>query len=264
MKGIIGAVCGDIIGSTREFHPVKVKDFELIQTNSRFTDDTVLTLAVASWLVKDLSHKHRTLVSEIKHLCKMYPRAGYGGRFTAWINSSDYHPYNSWGNGSAMRVSPVAWAGNSLEEVERLAKISSEVTHNNPEGIRGAIAVAGATYLARTGEKKDAIRDYVEERCFYDLSRSLDSIRPDYRFEVSCQRSVPEAIICFLEGYSYEDTVRNAVSLGADADTQAAISGSIASAYYEVPSEIYTPCMQQLDNTLLNIFTQFNEKYLYE
>lgn len=263
MKGIIGAVCGDIIGSTREFNPVKIKDFELIQDRSRFTDDTVLTLAVASWLLKDQSHKHRTLAGEIKSLCREYPRAGYGGRFKAWINSGDYRPYNSWGNGSAMRVSPVSWAGKSLEEVEKLAKISSEVTHNNPEGIRGAVAVAGATYLAGAGEDKDVIRNYVEEKCYYDLSRSLDSIRPEYKFEVSCQKSVPEAIICFLEGNSYEDTVRNAVSLGGDSDTQAAISGSIAAAYYDVPAEIYTPCMERLDNTLLNILTDFNEKYIY-
>lgn len=262
MKGIIGAICGDIIGSVREFHPVKVKDFELIPYNSRFTDDTVLTLAVASWLVKDQTHKHRTLVKEIKTLCRKYPRAGYGGRFSSWINSSDYHPYNSWGNGSAMRVSPVAWAGQSLLEVEDLAKISAEVTHNNPEGIRGAIAVAGATYLARCGEEKDVIMEYVEGKCFYDLSRSLDTIRPEYNFEVSCQKSVPEAIICFLESYDYEDALRNAISLGGDADTQAAISGSIAAAYYDVSSEIYVPCMQKLDNTLLNILTDFNEKFM--
>jgi ADP-ribosylglycohydrolase len=262
MNGIIGAICGDIIGSVREFHPVKVKDFELIPYNSHFTDDTVLTLAVASWLVKDQTHKHRTLVKEIKTLCRKYPRAGYGGRFRAWINSSDHHPYNSWGNGSAMRVSPVAWAGESLQEVEELAKISAEVTHNNPEGIRGAIAVAGATYLARCGEEKGVIREYVEERCFYDLSRSLDTIRPDYSFEVSCQKSVPEAIICFLESYDYEDALRNAISLGGDADTQAAIAGSIAAAYYDVSSVIYGPCMQKLDNVLLNILTDFNEKFM--
>lgn len=262
MRGIIGAICGDIIGSTREFHPIKVKDFELIPNNSRFTDDTVLTLSIASWIIKDPSFSKKALIDEIKSICSKYPSIGYGHRFNNWIFSEDTKAYKSWGNGSAMRVSPVAWAANSLEEAETLAKISAEVTHNHPEGIKGAVAVAGSIYLARTGEDKEFIKDYVEKNFKYNLSRKLNEIRPEYSFEVSCQKSVPEAIICFLESYDYEDTVRNAVSLGGDADTQAAISGSIASGFYEVPQKIVTGCLEKLDDNLLNILNDFNENYL--
>lgn len=257
MKGIIGAICGDIIGSTREFNPIKSKDFELIPENSSFTDDTVLTLALASWLIKDESKSKEILIKEIKSICNMYPYIGYGGRFNQWIKSDNTQPYNSWGNGSAMRVSPVSWVGNSLEEVENLAKISAEITHNHPEGIRGAVSVAASIYLARTGENKNTIKKYVEDNFAYNLSRKLDSFRSDYSFEVSCQKSVPESIICFLEADSYEETIRNAVSLGGDADTQAAIAGSIASAYYDVPDSIYLQCMDKLDDNLLNISDNF-------
>lgn len=263
MKGIIGAICGDIIGSTREFNPIKHKDFKLLPAYSKFTDDTVLTLSLASWLIKDQSFSQNVLINEIKSTCRTYNGVGYGHRFGNWINSDDTQPYNSWGNGSAMRVSPVAWVGNSLKEVETLAKISAEVTHNHPEGIKGAAAVAGSIYLARNGKDKGYIKSYVEKNYDYNLSRNLDQIRPDYSFEVSCQKSVPESIICFLESNNYEDTVRNAISLGGDADTQAAIGGSIASAYYDVPEEIVSTCLEKLDNQLLNILNEFNEKYIY-
>ena len=263
MKGIIGAICGDIIGSTREFNPIKNKDFLLIPNNSRFTDDTVLTLSLASWIIKDQSFSKKVLINEIKRICSKYSRVGYGHRFKNWIFSEDIEAYNSWGNGSAMRVSPVAWVANSLKEAETLAKISAEVTHNHPEGIKGAVAVAGSIYLARTGESKEFIKDYIENNFKYDLSRNLDDIRPDYSFEVSCQKSVPESIICFLESEDYEDTIRNAISLGGDADTQAAIAGSIASAFYDVPECIVNECIEKLDDSLLNILSEFNENYIY-
>lgn len=262
MRGIVGAICGDIIGSSREFNPIKSKNFELIQDNSRFTDDSVLTLSVASWILKDQSFSKKVLIDEIKSTCSKYNKVGYGHRFRNWIFSDETEAYNSWGNGSAMRVSPVAWAGNSLKEVETLAKISAEVTHNHPEGIKGAIAVAASIYLARTGKDKCFIKEYVEKNFKYNLSRKLDDIRPGYSFEVSCQKSVPESIICFLESHDYEDTIRNAISLGGDADTQAAISGSIASAFYDVPESIVNGCLNKLDDNLLGILKEFNINYL--
>lgn len=261
MKGIIGAICGDIIGSTREFNPIKTKDFELIQKYSTFTDDTVLTLAVASWLTNDEKHVNEKLVKEIQILTNKYPQAGYGGRFRKWIKSSNPKPYRSWGNGSAMRVSPVAWICNSLEDTQILAKKSAEVTHNHPEGIKGAVATASAIYLARNNKNKEYIKEYVEATFNYNLSRQLSDMRDDYKFEVSCQKSVPESIICFLESDSYTDTIRNAISLGGDADTMAAISGSIASAYYEVPKKLTNECISRLDKELVDIYEEYNNKF---
>lgn len=261
MKGIIGSICGDIIGSTREFHPIKTKDFELIPQESTFTDDTVLTLCVASWFNKDNQHSKEVLVHEMKSICSKYS-VGYGGRFSRWIQTSDTEAYNSWGNGSAMRVSPVAWVGNSIDEVESLARISAEVTHNHPEGIKGAQATAAAIYYARIGKDKEYIKQYVENKYDYDLNRDLDDIRDTYSFEVSCQKSVPESIICFLESDSYEDCIRNAISLGGDSDTQAAIGGGIASAYYEVPELISSRCLEKLDYKLFNIYEEFYERYI--
>ena len=261
MKGIIGAICGDIIGSTREFNPVKTKDFELLPRFSSFTDDTVLTLAVASWLINDDEHHRPNLVKEIQKLALEFPRAGYGGRFRKWLKSSNPRAYGSWGNGSAMRVSPVAWICDSLDETQILAKKSAEVTHNHPEGIKGAVAVASAIYFARNGKSKEFIKDYVEVTFNYNLSRKLDHIRDGYKFEVSCQKSVPESIICFLESDSYTGTIRNAVSVGGDADTMAAIGGSIAAAYYDVPEDLVSDCISLLDNKLLKIYEDFNYKF---
>ena len=261
MKGIIGAICGDIIGSTREFHPIKTKEFELIPKYSRFTDDTVLTIAIASWILKDEQLRHGTLINEIRHICNSYPRLGYGGRFNHWLNSNNPGAYNSGGNGSAMRVSPVGWIADNLEQTQLIAKRAAEVTHNAREGIKGAVTTASCIYLARTGRSKEFIKEYIEDIFHYDLSRSLDEIRPNYSFEVSCQKSVPESIICFLEADNYEDAVRNAISLGGDADTQAAIAGSIAAAYYDVPEEIYKECLEILDLPLFEIFNEFNRRF---
>ena len=258
MKGIIGTICGDIIGSTHEFNPIKTKEFPLYQKNSKFTDDTIMTLAIANWLMKN-KNSRQILIDEIKYFGNKYPNAGYGGMFREWLKSENPHAYGSWANGSAMRVSPVAWVGDSLEEVQKLAKLSAEITHNHPDAIKGALATADAIYLSRIDISKEEIKNHIELRYDYDLSRRLEDIRPNYKFDVSCSGSVPEAIICFLESKSFEDTIRNAISLGGDADTQAAIAGGIASAYYDIPKRIYYKAIHRLDYDLLNVLIDFEE-----
>lgn len=229
-----GAIIGDIAGSRYEFDPVKTKDVPLFVEGSRFTDDTVLTVAVANALLKaretGASFKE-LLVREMQRLALAHPGAGYGGRFAVWIRSADPVPYGSFGNGSAMRVSPCGLIAVTLEEALDLARASAEVTHDHPEGIKGAQAVAGAVFLAKTGHAKEEVRAFVEDG-FYDLGFTLDEIRAEYGFDVTCQGSVPQAIVAFLESESYEDAIRGAISLGGDADTQAAIAGSIAWSYY--------------------------------
>lgn len=256
MKGIIGAICGDIIGSTREFNPIKTKDFKLYTKKSTFTDDTIMTLAIAKWLCEDKDSKD-VLIKNLKYFGNKYPNAGYGGRFAGWLIDDSPEPYGSWANGSAMRVSPCAWVAESLEEANDLAYESAIVSHDHPEGIKGALSTADAIYLARTGASKDEIRNHIEKEYAYDLNRSVDEIRPDYSFDVSCAGSVPEAIICFLDAKDFEDAIRNAVSLGGDADTQAAIAGSIASAYWGVPQRIYEQTIGYLDDFLLDAFNRF-------
>ena len=261
MKGIIGAIAGDIIGSVYEFNSIKTKDFNLFSKRSIFTDDTVMTLAVASWLCEDRNSKD-VLIKNLKYFGNLYPNAGYGARFCNWLGQDSPEPYGSWANGSAMRVSPCPWVADSLEEAQNLAKTSAIVTHDHPEGIKGALATSDAIYLARIGASKDEIKVHIEINYGYDLSFSLDEIRPFYSFDVSCKGSVPESIVCFLEARNFEDTVRNAVSLGGDADTQAAIAGSIASAYWEVPKNISYKSIHRLDYPLLNVFIEFEEKFM--
>ncbi|NGM16785.1 hypothetical protein GMI70_01950 [Eggerthellaceae bacterium zg-893] len=234
-----GAIIGDIAGSRYEFDPVKTKDAPLFGEGSRFTDDTVLTVAVANALLeawKTGSSFKRLLVPEMRRMAQAHPKAGYGGRFAAWAKSDDPSPYYSFGNGSAMRVSPCGLVAVTLEEALGLARASAEVTHDHPEGIKGAQAIAGAVFLAKTGHAKDEIRAFVEEG-YYDLGFSLGEIRAEYGFDVTCQGSVPQAIVAFLESNSYEDAIRGAISLGGDADTQAAIAGSIAWSYYRFGPE---------------------------
>ena len=261
MKGIIGAIAGDVIGSVYEWNPIKTKEFNLFSRRSTFTDDTVMTLGIAKWLCEDKNSKD-VLIRSLKNIGNAYPNAGYGGSFSGWLMQENPQPYDSWANGSAMRVSPVAWAGESLEEVQKLAKMSAVISHDHPEGIKGALSTADAVYLARIGASKDEIRDHIEIRYGYDLSRTLDEIRPFYSFEVHCKKSVPEAIICFLEAKDFEDAIRNAVSLGGDADTQAAIAGSIASAYWDVPQGIVDITLEYLDSNLLGIYRDFEEKFM--
>lgn len=261
MKGIIGVIAGDIIGSTREFNSIKTKDFNLFTENSIFTDDTVMTLAIAKWLCEDKTSKD-VLIENLKLFGNRYPNAGYGGMFRKWLAQDSPESYGSWANGSAMRVSPCAWVAESLEEAQKLARLSAIVTHDHPEGIKGALATSDAIYLARIGASKDEIRQHVEIHYDYDLSRTVDEIRPDYSFDVSCAGSVPESIICFLDAEDFEDTIRNAVSLGGDADTQAAIAGSIASAYWDVSKNIAFKSIHRLDYFLLNAFVEFEEKFM--
>ena len=256
---MLGAIIGDIVGSTWEWHNIKTEDFEWLPKGSRFTDDTVMTLAVAKWLMEDPLHDADRLVQIMRELGRDYPDAGYGGMFRKWLNSDNPQPYGSYGNGSAMRVSPVGMYAHSLEEALELAKISAEVTHNHPEGIKGAQATAAAIFLARQGVSKQEIRDYVAQTFNYDLSRTLEEIRPTFTFDETCQRTVPEAITCFMEGKNFEDVVRLSVALAGDADTIAAIAGSISSAVDDVPNEISQPVIALLSQEFCTILLRFNE-----
>ena len=251
---MIGAIIGDIVGSVYEWNNIKTKDFPLFSPGCFFTDDTVMTLAIAEGLMNGGSAED--FIAAIKKYGRLYPDSGYGGRFGSWLFSDDINPYNSWGNGSAMRVSPVAWAFDILSEVEKYAEISAAVTHNHPEGIKGAQATAAAIFLARKGKTKEEIKAYIENKYGYNLNRSLDEIRPNYRFNESCQETVPEAIIAFLESVDFEDAIRNAISLGGDSDTFAAITGSIAEAAYYIPKEIKKKALSILDQGLLDVYRQ--------
>ena len=254
---MIGAIAGDIIGSVYERHNIKQTDFMLFGPRCRFTDDTVLTVAVADAILTGSAY-----LQKLKDWHRAYPRAGYGPAFALWAASDSKIPYNSMGNGSAMRVSPVGWAFGTLKEVLAEAKRSAEVTHNHPEGIKGAQAVAAAVYLARTGASKDEVKAYVETAFCYNLDASLDSIREDYRHDVTCQGSVPQALRAFLEADDLEDAVRNAVSIGGDSDTIACIAGSVAHAFYgTVSDEIRQGVFRILDDPLKEIVHAFCKRY---
>ena len=231
---MLGAIIGDIVGSVYEWNNIKTKDFPFFSERCFFTDDSVMTIAVADALMNGGTSDD--FIDSMKRIGKQYPNSGYGGRFGSWILGDDRKPYNSWGNGSAMRVSPCGWFADSLEQAEALAEKSAAVTHNHPEGIKGAQATAAAIYLARTDTEKGKIKEYIESKYGYNLSRTLDEIRPVYRFNETCQETVPEAIIAFLESSGFEDAIRNAISLGGDSDTLAAITGSIAEAAYGIPT----------------------------
>lgn len=255
---ILGAIAGDVIGSVYEFCPHRGTDIKLFYTDSCFTDDTVMTVAVAKWLLEG-----GDLVKTMQEYGRKYPNAGYGQRFAFWLASPNPEPYNSWGNGSAMRVSPVGWAFETLEETLDVAKQTAEVSHNHPEGIKGAQATAACVFLARKGYKKREIREYIERTFGYDLKRSCDKIRPEYRYDESCQGSVPESIICFLESYDFESCIRLAVSLGGDADTMAAIAGGIAEAYYGyVPDYIENEVLDRLPWDLTYTMSKFYERFM--
>lgn len=233
---MLGAIVGDIVGSVYEWNNIKTKDFPIFSERGFFTDDTVMTIAVADGITNGGTADN--FVESMKQFGKLYPDSGYGARFGNWLYSDVSEPYNSWGNGSAMRVSPCGWTCKTIGETERLAEISAAVTHNHPEGIKGAQATAAAIFLARAGSSKDSIKAYIEGKYGYDLSRTLDEIRPVYRFNESCQETVPEAIIAFLESTDFKNAIRNSISLGGDSDTLAAITGSIAEAVYGVPDWI--------------------------
>ena len=256
---MLGAVAGDIIGSMYEFVELKNYDFELLPEGSRFTDDTVMTLAVAYWLIHyaEEGHTKEHLIECMQEFGRRYPRAGYGSSFFLWLMSENPQPNNSWGNGSAMRVSPVGLYAKTLDEAMELAKITAEVSHNHPEGIAGAQAVAAAVWMAKNGYSKAEIRDYIMCRFNYNLTRTVDEIRPTYQWDVSCQGSVPESIICFLEGRDFIDVVRKAVSLGGDADTMACIAGAIAACIYPIPKWIVNRCTNLLDLHLRRMMSAF-------
>ena len=252
---LIGAICGDIIGSWYEFCSTKRQDFELFTDQSRFTDDTVCSIAVADALMNG-----NDFVGKLKYWCRKYPRAGYGGNFDWWFRQENPQPYNSWGNGSAMRVSAVGAFAGSVDDVLRRAKLSAEVSHNHPEGVKGAQATALGIYLALNGSSKNEIKQQIEERFEYNLDRKYAEIQLHYRFDVSCQGSVPEAIIAFLESTDYESAIRMAVAYGGDADTQAAITGGIAAAYYgNIPEYILTECLSRLPLDIKEVISVFNQ-----
>ena len=263
-----GAILGDIVGSPYEFdcNNYKAKDFPLFSQRSEFTDDTVMTLAVAKALLDTRGQNDAAikaaLVREMQRLGRIYPDRGYGARFSRWLYTDAPQPYHSYGNGSAMRVSPAAWLAESMEEALHLAQLTAEVTHDHPEGIRGAQAVAAAIFLARTGHGKAEIKAHVERKFGYDLSRTCDEIRPNYHHVESCQETVPQAITAFLGSTDFEDALRTAVSLGGDSDTLAAITGSIAEAFYGVPEDLKQECRQRLTPELAEILRRW-ESALY-
>lgn len=259
-KLLLGAIAGDVIGSVYEFRPCKSTDFELFLDYSEYTDDTVMTVANADWLLTGDS-----LLGIMQDYGNRYPTAGYGGMFRSWLREDNPQPYNSFGNGSAMRVSPVGWAFDTLEETLEAAKQSAEITHNHSEGIKGAQATAACIYLARTGKSKQEIKEYVESTFGYDLNRSCDEIRPDYYFDVTCQGSVPESIIAFLDSSDYESAIRLAISMGGDADTMGAIAGGIAEAFYGgVPEHIKNEVVKRLPIEFIDIMQRFYERFVKE
>ncbi len=260
---MLGAIAGDIIGSIYERNNIKTKDFPLFSEKCHFTDDTVLTAAVADVILNGGKYIHSgKYTDQLKWYYRRYPYAGYGVNFAHWAQSRSSEPYNSWGNGSAMRVSPVAFAFNDLDTVLQEAKRTAEVTHNHPEGIKGAQATASAIFLARTAHDKTAIKSYIQTTFGYDLEQTLDQIRPTYRFDVSCQGSVPQAMIAFLESTDFEDAIRNAVSIGGDSDTIACITGSIAHAFYGgVPEGIAQQAKAHLDEFISSVMVKFMSKY---
>ena len=293
---MIGAIIGDTVGSVYEFNNIKTTDFPLFSSESIYTDDTVMTLAVADWLLRDSSHSVEELERSMVSFAEKYtsPLGGYGGSFYNWLfrpellpddnkrsseitslgqlfskiddlQVSKRHPYNSWGNGSAMRVSAVGWMFDTLEETERIAKISAEITHNHPEGIKGAQATAAAIFMARTGKTKEEIKTYIEQTYGYDLQRTCDEIRPTYHFDESCQGTVPQAIIAFLDSNDFESAIRLAVSLGGDSDTLACITGGIAEAFYkEIPKSIINEMWQRLPNDFKEILRKMEQQSTFK
>ena len=264
---MIGAISGDIIGSIYEFDNIKTKEFELFDINCDFTDDSVMTIAVAEALMtfervneNNIEAFKAHLVEAMHDIGKKYPDCGYGGHFLVWILKDKTEPYNSFGNGSAMRVSPVGWYAKTLEEAEEIAKATAEVSHNHPEGIKGAVVTAGAVFLARRGATKEEIREYASK--YYDIDFTLEKIRPNYDYDITCQGTVPPAIVAFLEATSFEDAIRNAISIGGDSDTLAAITGAVAEAYYGIDEETKETTLSYLDDLLYDITRRFEKEVM--
>jgi len=260
---MIGAIFGDIVGSVYEWHNIKTTEFPLMKGRSTFTDDSVMTVAVGKALINTLGQDDETikaeLVKQMQAFGREYEHRGYGGRFISWIYEEEPRPYNSFGNGSAMRVSAAGWLYESLEETLHMAELSAAVTHNHPEGIKGAKSTAAAIFMARKGSTKAEIKNYIKENFAYDLDRTLDEIRPGYNFDVTCQGSVPESIIAFLEGDSFEKVIRLAISLGGDSDTIACIAGSIAEAYYGIPEDLKKMAEDRIPEEFKSVIRQVME-----
>lgn len=261
---MLGAIIGDVAGSRFEWSNIKSKEFELFADKCTPTDDSIMTFAIAKAILScdtmDLSQVAEKTIICMQELGRRYPYAGYGKMFWTWLWQEAPQPYGSYGNGSAMRVSPCAYAADTLEEAEALARTVTEVTHNHPEGIKGAQAVIAAIFMALHGSSIAEIRDYINQN-YYLMNFTLEEIRPEYRFDVSCQGSVPQAIMAFLESTGFEDAIRNAISIGGDSDTIAAITGSIAEAYYGIPIDIRNQAVQYLDEFLFEILDEFEPKY---
>ena len=261
---LMGAILGDIAGSIYEFDPHKSTDINIQDKRMDYTDDTIMTIAVADWILNDKLHTEKGLVERMQQWGRRYPHpmGAYGNMFAQWLRTDNPKPYNSWGNGSAMRVSAVGFAFDTLEETMNVAKKCAEVTHDHPEGIKGAQATAAAIFMARTGSPKEVIRRYITDTFGYNLDRSCDDIRPTYGFDGSCQGTVPESIIAFLDSKDYEDALRLCISLGGDADTMGAITGAIAGAYYnKMPYALYEFGMEKLPKDIQNVVGLFNSKY---
>lgn len=264
---MIGAILGDVVGSIYEFDNIKTKDFELFDKECFFIDDSVMTIAIAEALMQteeineeNLEDFKENLITVMHEIGVKYPDCGYGGHFLVWMLRNKREPYNSFGNGSAMRVSSVGWYAKTLEDAELIAKATAEVSHNHPEGIKGAVATAGAVFLARTGATMGELRDYISK--YYTIDFTIDEIRPVYEFNETCQETVPQAMQAFFESTSFEDAIRNAISIGGDSDTLAAITGAVAEAYYGIPEEMKETALSYLDERLLDITERFEDKFL--
>ena len=260
---MLGAIIGDICGSRYEWANIKSKQFQLFKYQCRPTDDSIMTLAIAQAILTadgKWEKLSRCAVASMQSLGRSYPGRGYGGRFHDWLTEENPQPYYSWGNGAGMRVSPCAWAAGSLEEALMMSDAVTAVTHDHPEGLKGARAITAGIYLAREGKSMDEIRNHIAEN-YYPLDFTLDSIRKNYRFDVSCQGSVPQAIEAFLESGSYEDAVRGAISIGGDSDTIAAMAGSIAEAFWGIPDSIRQEGMRFMDDAMIEIVKDFETKY---
>lgn len=260
---MLGAIIGDIVGSRFEWDNIKTKEFELFTRNCFATDDSIMTLAVAKAIVesnKDLDILRKTVTGQLQEVGRPYPNCGYGGMFHRWMYTDDPKPYNSFGNGAAMRISPCGFAASSLEEAVKLSKIVTEVSHDHPEGLKGAEATTAAIYLAREGKSIGEIRYHINDH-YYTMDFTLEEIRPTYRFNETCQETVPQAIMAFLESEGFEDAIRNAISIGGDSDTLAAITGGIAEAFYGIPVDIRESALTFLDKRLLTILNDFESVY---
>ena len=261
---MLGAIIGDIVGSRFEWNNIKTKEFEFFAQECTVTDDSIMSLAVAKALLesgKEVDKLSKIAASCLQEIGRPYHNCGYGGMFYEWMYSDSLQPYNSFGNGAAMRVSACGYAAESLEEAVKLSRAVTEITHNHPEGIKGAEATAVALYMAKSGSNISEIRDYINDN-YYPMNFTLESIRENYIFDVTCQGTVPQAITAFLESSDFEDAIRNAISIGGDSDTLAAITGGIAGAYYGIPSGIRREALNFLDERLLRILLEFENTYL--